>query len=107
MKLLTKEIQERAEKQYEKNSDMDTQDVVAKFFNPVGSWTWYLMNKDPKSDYCWGIVDGFALEVGSFDVNELQEIKLQFGLGIERDTSFTPTNAGKLYKSLVAKKERK
>ena len=53
MKLLTKEIQERAEKQYEKNSDMDTQDVVAKFFNPVGAWTWYLMNKDPKSDYCW------------------------------------------------------
>ena len=106
MKLLTKEIQERAEKQYEKNSDMDTQDVVAKFFNPVGSWTWYLMNKEPESSYCWGIVDGFALEVGSFDVKELQEIELSFGLGIERDTSFTPMNAGKLYKSLVAKNEK-
>ena len=106
MKLLTKKIKEQATKQYDKGSDME-QMVVAKFFNPVGEWTWYLMNKDPKSDYCWGIVDGFALEVGSFDVKELQEIELSFGLGIERDTSFTPTNAGKLYKSLVAKKEKR
>jgi len=41
MKLLTKDIKTKAEKQYEFASDMDKQDVVAKFFNPVGPGTWY------------------------------------------------------------------
>ena len=36
MKLLTKEIKTKAEKQYEFAADMDKQDVVAKFFNPDG-----------------------------------------------------------------------
>ena len=39
MELLTKVIKEEAEKQYAKADDMD-QKVVAKFFDPVGSWTW-------------------------------------------------------------------
>ena len=52
MKLLTKSIKNEAEKQYDQGDDM-SQKVVGKFFDPMGSWTWYLMNKDPKSDYCW------------------------------------------------------
>ena len=99
MKLLTKEIQNIAEKQYHKADNME-QNVVAKFFNPVGSWTWYLMNKDPESSYCWGIVKGHALEMGSFDIDELQDITLQFGLGIERDTSFKPEEAYKIFEKL-------
>ena len=86
MKLLTKVIKEEAEKQYKDGGDM-SQKVVAKFFDPVGSWTWYLMNKDPESDYCWGIVDGMAVEMGSFGLTELEEYTGHFGLGIERDTS--------------------
>ena len=65
MKLLTKSIQKSAEDQFDKAGDMD-QKIVAKFFNPLGDWSWYLMNKDPESGYCWGIVDGFAIEMGSF-----------------------------------------
>ena len=101
MQLLTKEIKTKAEKQYECGSDMD-QKVVAKFFDPVGSWTWYLMNKDPESDYCWGIVKGNAVEMGSFGLTELEEHTGHFGLGIERDTSFEPVKANVIWKELNA-----
>ena len=99
MQLLTKEIKTKAEKQYNQGGEM-SQKVVAKFFDPVGSWTWYLMNKDPESDYCWGIVDGNAVEMGSFGLDELQEYTGYFGLGIERDTSFEPVKANVIWKQL-------
>ena len=102
MKLLTKEVIKKATKQYTKGSDMDEQMVVAKFFDPMGHWTWYLMNKDPESDYCWGIVKGNAVEMGSFGLNELQEYTSQFGLGIERDTSFDPVKANVIWKEVNA-----
>ena len=102
MKLLTKEITEKAQKQYDKGSDLDGQDIVAKFFDPMGSWTWYLMNLAEDGDYAWGIVDGFEVEMGSFSMKELQDIKLPFGLGIERDVLFSSTPASELWKELNA-----
>ena len=101
MKLLTDSIKNEAEKQYENGSDF-SQKVVAKFFDPMGGFTWYLMNKDPESDYCWGIVDGIAVEMGSFGLNELQEHTGQFGLGIERDTAFKPVEAKVIWERLNA-----
>jgi hypothetical protein len=101
MKLLTKEIKEAAAKQYPKGSSMEDQMVVAKFFNPVGAWTWYLMNVDPSDpDYAWGIVKGFEVEMGSWSMNELQSLKLLGGLGIERDISFRPIPATEVWDRL-------
>ena len=101
MKLLTKEITKKATKQYSKGSDME-QMVVAKFFDPMGSWRWYLMNLDEDKDYAWGIVDGNAVEMGSFSMRELQSIQLPLGLGIERDRYFEPVKASELWKELNA-----
>ena len=101
MKLLTKEITKKATKQYSKGSDME-QMVVAKFFDPMGSWRWYLMNLGEDKDYAWGIVDGNAVEMGSWLMSDLQNKKLPFGLGIERDTSFQPIPASELWKELNA-----
>ena len=85
MKLMTKVIERKAQKQFPMGSDFK-QMVVAKFFDPTGSWVWYLMNQDPKdTDYCWGIVKGFEVEMGSFSISELQNYRGRFGLGIERD----------------------
>lgn len=93
MLLMTKEIERKARKQFPKGSDM-SQLVVAKFFDPCGSWTWYLMNQDPKDpDYLWGIVKGSYVEVGSFSLSELLNHKGRFGIGIERDRWFTPAPA--------------
>ena len=95
---MTKEIKEQAQKQYDKGADMD-QMVVAKYFG--GSWTWYLMNLDPEdSDYAWGIVNGHAVEMGSFSMKELESIQLPFGLGIERDTLFEPMKASEVWEQL-------
>jgi len=64
MKLLTKEIVKKAQKQYNESSDLESQKVVAKFFDPMGSWTWYLMNLGEDKDYAWGIVKGHEVESG-------------------------------------------
>ena len=98
MKLLTKEITKKAQKQYDKGSDMDDQMVVAKFFG--GSWTWYLMNLADDGDYAWGIVKGHEVEAGSFSISELQQIKRLFGLGIERDMYFEPMKASDVFDKL-------
>ena len=98
MKLMTKEISKLAQAQYALGSDLETQKVVAKFFDPTSQWTWYLMNIDPEDpDYCWGIVRGFDVEIGSFSLSELQATRLRAGLGIERDLHFTPRNALEVY----------
>ena len=104
MMLITKEISKMAIKQYPLGSDM-SQMVVGKFFDPTGSWTWYLMNQDPDDpDYLWGIVKGFEVEMGSFSLSELQSVKGMFGLGIERDKYFTPKKAEDVWNDLLAGK---
>ena len=98
---MTKAIKKQAEKQYDLGSDME-QMVVAKYFNPTGNGTWYLMNMDEDEDYCWGIVDLFAIEMGSFSMRELQSIQLPLNMGIERDKYFEPIKASELWKELNA-----
>ena len=99
MKLLTKKIKEQATKQYDDGSDME-QMVVAKYFDPMGSWKWFLMNMHKDEDYCWGIVKGHEVEMGSFSMKELESIKLPFGLKIERDTLFEPMKASEVWEQL-------
>jgi hypothetical protein len=62
-----------------------------KLFDPTGSWTWYIAEFDPDTGEAFGLVDGFAKELGYFNLNELAAIKGRFGLPIERDLYFTPT----------------
>lgn len=102
MKLMTQEIERKAQAQYGQGSDM-AQKVVAKFFDPCSQWTWYVMNQDPEDpDYLWGIVKGFEVEVGSFSLSELQSFRGQFGLGIERDRFFTIVPAREVFEKLNA-----
>ncbi len=98
MELLTKAIQEKAQAQYPMGSSMD-QLIVAKFFDPQGSWS--LMNSDPDDpDYCWGIVDGFEVEMGSFSLSEFESFRGRFGLPLERDLHFKPITARELWEKL-------
>jgi hypothetical protein len=102
MKLFTKEIEAKAQAQYHLGSDMEKQAIVAKFFNPTGAGTWYLMNQNPNDpDYCWGAVQLFETEVGSFSKSELENYRGKFGLGVERDLHFDEVNAKKLFENLV------
>lgn len=101
MQLMTKAIETAAQKQYPLGSELEGQQVVAKFFDPCGSWTWYLMNQDPDDpDYLWGIVKGFEVEEGSFLLSELQSVKGPLGIGIERDRHFKPQPAIEIWRKL-------
>ena len=107
MKLFTKEVDSKLFQQYQLGSDLKSQKVVAKIFNPYGRGTWYLLNSDPQDpDYIWAIVDLFEVEMGSISRSELESIKVPpFGLGLERDLSFTPINAHELYMGLLGGKQ--
>lgn len=106
MKLMTKAIEQAARKQYKLGANIGKQKVVAKFFDPTGSWTWYLMNQDPNDhDYLWGIVDGFEVEMGSFSLRELESVKGMMGLGIERDRWFKPVDVKVIWDMLNKKRE--
>jgi len=62
---------------------------VVRFFNPVGAATWLATELD-QDDIFFGVADlGFGCpELGSFALEELESIRLPFGLGIERDILF-------------------
>ncbi len=95
MKLISKDIDELLFAQYEKGSDLNSQMVVAKIYNPNGLGEWYLLNSDPNDpDYLWAIVDMFELEIGSVSRRELEDNSMQ------RDYSWNPINAMVLYKKL-------
>jgi len=100
MMLMTKAITKKAQKQFPRGSDME-QLVVAKFFDPCGSCTWYMMNQDPTDpNYLWGIVKGQELETGSFSLSELSSYKGPLGIGIERDLHFDPKPAKEIWARL-------
>lgn len=89
MKLITKELEERfKEVGSQQKKKILEHIIVAKFFNPQGAGTWYVSEYDPKTKICFGYVSIFGDhndEWGSFSLQELENYKGQFGLGIERD----------------------
>lgn len=100
MKLITKEIEKKLQAQYDQGSSME-QLVITKFFDPYGSWKWFVMNQDPEDhDYLWGIVKGFEVEMGSFSLSELSSINAFGRPRIERDLYFTPTPAKEVWEKL-------
>ena len=89
MKLLTKEILNKTPDLLD-NDGLETHKVkvTAKFFDPTGSFTWFLTELDEDLDYAFGFVMSewcWQGELGPFSINELQNAKGQLGLGIERD----------------------
>lgn len=75
--------------------------VIAKFFNPCGQGTWLATEYSPKTKIFFGYVSIFGDyndEWGSFSLEELESVKGQFGLGIERDLYFTEKPASELIK---------
>ena len=88
MKLITKTLEERFEKIGCQSQTADPI-IVAKFFDPCGSATWYATEYDAENKIAFGYVTGLAFdEWGTFSITELESIKRPFGLGIERDLYF-------------------
>ena len=96
MELLTEEIKGRLPKLgAQDGKDPQEVKVVAKFFDPTGSWTWYVTEGEQREDGDWeffGLVRGFETELGYFTLSELQHAKDRLtglqALPIERDLHF-------------------
>ncbi len=87
MKLLTKEIEDKF-KSTGSQENSDDPIILAKFFDPMGSWTWYATEYNPKDKIFYGLVHGWEKEWGYFSLDELESVERPLGLGIERDRHF-------------------
>lgn len=65
--------------------------IIVKFFTPDSSWTWYAVEGSKQEDGDWvffGLVDGHEKEFGYFTLSQLQEIRGNLRLPVERDMYF-------------------
>ena len=95
MKLLTTQLLKSFDKIGRQENTTDPM-VVAKFFDPTGSWTWFATEYDPSTKMFFGLVHGIEKEWGPFGLEELESITRPFGLGIERDIYFDACRASEL-----------
>lgn len=86
MKLLTKELESKfaAARAAEPVADPP---VLAKFFTPWTSWTWYATEFDGEDTF-FGMVHGLEAELGYFSLSELEAVRGPGGLTVERDLYF-------------------
>lgn len=96
MKLITKEIEEAIKNTpyaSTEHVERDDKKVIARFFNPIGAGTWYVLENDRWDDgrVVFGAATlGYGLELGSISIDELENLKLPLGMRIERDISVVP-----------------
>jgi hypothetical protein len=104
--LLPELLKERMPALYSQEHERDPL-VIVKYFDPVGSWTWYATEGSPvdedgyidttkeKVDFLFfGLVVGHEPELGYFSLNDLKTAKEGLrglrALPIERDIHFSP-----------------
>ena len=89
--LLTKEIRKQLPPLYA-NEHKKPEDVrvIAKFFTPDSSWTWYATEGEKQGDdfLFFGFVRGLENELGYFTLRDLETATGHLGLHIERDKWF-------------------
>ena len=90
MQLLTEEIKANLPKLCAtENTPIDKKEIVAKFFNPLGTETWYVVEGEEDGDWLFfGLAEITDAEWGYFSLSQLKSVKLPFGMGIERDLYF-------------------
>lgn len=90
MKLLTKEILKKLPKLRAQDKKGMEAIVYVKFFTPDANWTWYATEYDPNTETFFGLVDGLERELGYFTLTDLQSVRGNLGLPVERDLFFNP-----------------
>jgi len=93
MKLLTQEIRKAFPEFGSTDGQGDDAEIVAKFFTPDSSWTWYATEFDGEDTF-FGLVRGHETELGYFSLSELQSVTGPMGLSIERDLHFGSHTVG-------------
>lgn len=93
MELVTKKLEKKLEKYpiYSQEDLLYDAKVIVKYFNPVGVGTWLITEAEKKENgkylfygYCH-LGDNQNAEFGYVSQEDLENIKLPYGLKIERD----------------------
>lgn len=90
MKLITPEFEDLFKNfpLYSQENETDPL-VIAKFFDPCGSATWYVTEYNKADKIAFGYVTGLHEdEFGYISLEELESIERPWGLTIERDLYF-------------------
>ena len=95
MQLLTKEVLASLPKIYATENEGMNALARVKFFMPDGNWTWYAAEFDGEDTF-FGLVAGFAVEVGYFSLSEIKTVRGSLGLEVERDLYFKPVSLKQL-----------
>lgn len=68
-----------------------------KLFTPDANWTWYITELSLEdNDTCFAYVIGLENELGYFSLSEIEAIRGQLRLPVERDFGFTPTKLSEI-----------
>ena len=90
MNLLTKEIEKNLKPYcYYDGKDPRKVPIVVKYFTPDSSWTWYAWERIEGTNVLFGLVAGMEVELGTFDLDVLRQVRGKMGLPIERDLHFS------------------
>lgn len=93
MKLITKQLEKELAKYplYSQDGKKDEAVVICKFF--LQGYTWYVLEAEKiDDDYeFYGIIDGQCREYGYFTLSQLESVRGNWGLRVERDRIFKPT----------------
>ena len=89
--LMPDSIRKQLPKLYSTEKELIGEKVAyARYFFPMGAYTAYLLEYDPKTRIGFGAVTmGYGWELGNMSLDEMEEVKIH-GLGIERDLYFSP-----------------
>ena len=91
MKLMTKALEKKLPP-----VGSDSSKAFIKWFTPDSNFTWYVMEYNPETGECFGLVEGLEKEFGYFNINEIKTLRGKFGLPVERDTYFETTSIKEL-----------
>ena len=91
MKLMTKALEKKLPP-----LGSDSSKAFIKWFTPDSNFTWYVMEYNPETGECFGLVEGLEKEFGYFNINEIKTLRGKFGLPVERDTYFETTSVKEL-----------
>ena len=98
-KLMTKELGDKIPTLGANEDVDDFGDVLApaKLFSPYTGWRWYITEWNPLTGLCFGLVEGFEVELGYFDLTELAESTVLGKVpAVERDLYWEPKTIGEI-----------
>ncbi|MBI1973700.1 DUF2958 domain-containing protein [Candidatus Micrarchaeota archaeon] len=88
MKLMTVELERRFAEVGQQDSKRYDALVIAKYFHPRSEWTWWATEYNAADRVFFGYVRGFEEEWGYFSLDEMESVRDQLGVGVERDLYF-------------------